>query len=271
MTKQNDFNGSKGEEYSISDSGRANKNATPQRQSGQNRPRIIELVGPPGSGKTTVTEILKTRNKDVRVEIFPFINNRKDLPFFALNLLRLSPDIFRFLLTSNGKRVPTKRDIAIMTILTGWDLILKKMTSSNNQMIILEEGAICLLAKLHGFGAGILQEPGASGWWQKIYRKWARTLDTVIVLDTPTDILLNRIRSRELQYEIKDMPDEAARKYLARIRDSEILALSNLKNGPAVFHIHTPDKSPDQVAAEIDSILCPGSLGNSADVETQVR
>jgi broad-specificity NMP kinase len=234
------------------------------------QPRIIELVGPPGSGKTTVTEILKTKNHGVRVEIFPFINNRKDLPFFAFNLIRLMPDIFRLFINKKEKQFLTKRDIALMTILTGWNLTLKKMASSNDQVIILEEGAICLLAKLYGFGAKILHEPCADKWWHKTYKKWAHTLDNVIVLDTPNAALLNRIRSRELQYEMKEMSDEEACKYLARIHEAEKFATSGLTDetdGPAVFHLDTLNKSPNQIADEIKSILCSGTFHSLYDVE----
>jgi broad-specificity NMP kinase len=260
MTTQNDLINTKNiEEHNPAADNQVDINTSPQKKEKWHQPHIIELVGPPGSGKTTVTEILKTKNKDVRVEIFPFINNRKDLPFFTLNLLRLFPDLFRFFLHAKGKDLPTKRDIAIMTILTGWDLVLKKMTSSNKQMVVLEEGAICLLAKLYGFGSDIFQEPCAKEWWQKAYGKWAHTLDMVIVLDTPIDILLKRIRSRELQYEIKGMFDEDATKYLDRIHKSEIHAMSCMKEGPSVFHIQTQGKGPDQIADEINSILCFGS------------
>ena len=205
--------------------------------------------------------------------IHGFINNRKDLPFFALNLVRLSPDILRFLITSKAKQLPTKRDIAIMTILTGWDVILKKMISSNNQMVILEEGAICLLAKLYGFGSEIFQLQVAVNWWHKMYKKWARTLDMVIILDTPIDTLLKRIRSRDLQYEIKDMPDEKAHQYLSQIQNAETHLISNLqiKNGPAVFHISTLDKNPDQIAAEINAVLCSGSLDSRFDFDGKIR
>jgi len=264
MAKQSELDGSQDiEKRSVSVDSQTDINTPAQHKNEWDRPRIIELVGPPGSGKTTVTEILKTKNKNVSVEIFPFINNRKDLPFFALNLMRLTPDIFHFFLNAKGKRFPAKRDIALMTILTGWNLTLKKITSSNDQMVILEEGAICLLAKLNGFGSDVLRETCAAGWWHKTNRKWAHTLDMVIVLDTPNDVLLKRIRSRELQYEIKNMPNEEAHQYLAQIQEAETHAISNLKDeedGPAVFHLSTLDKSPDQIATEINNILCSGSF-----------
>jgi thymidylate kinase len=47
-------------------------------------------------------------------------------------------------------------------------------------------------------------------WWETMYAVWAGTLDTVIYMDAPNDILFERIRSREQEHGLKNEPFEQA-------------------------------------------------------------
>jgi len=218
-------------------------------------PRIIELVGPPGSGKSTLAEILRKNNDTISIVTAPNFRDIKYLTFFVTSLLRLIPNLLRLFFSNQGRWFPSKRDIAVMTILTGWNLaLLKSASSSSNLMIVLEEGAICLLAKLHGFSSNLLQDDCTHEWWQKMYETWARTLDMVVVLDTSIPVLLKRIRSRELQFEIGAMPDTEAGEYLRSIQAAEDHILAHLMaqpNSPELFRLSTLEKSPQQIYAEV--------------------
>jgi adenylate kinase family enzyme len=224
-------------------------NATQRKQ-----PFIIELLGPPGSGKSTVSSILQKQNNEVSIEIFPYFRQAKNLPFFAINLIRLFPDLLKLLWQHPGRRFVNGRDIALMTVLTGWDASLQQMAKMNGKAIILEEGAICLLGKLSGFGSEAMRSDSLAGWRQKTYSRWGRTLDFVILLETPIPVLLQRVRARGVQYEIGSMADEEACRYLERIKQSQDEVLSRIiamPKAPKIIRIDAHNNSPEQISAII--------------------
>ncbi len=222
------------------------------------RPRIIELVGPPGSGKTTVARILQDDCRGIRVETFPYFRAPKHAAFFVLNFLKLAPDLIEIFFRSRGAHFVEKRDVAVMTILTGWGAVLKRICAARAETVVLEEGPICLLGKLLGFGSTTIHERAARQWWQKTYKKWAEDLDVVVVLQTPIPALLSRIRARDLQFEMRAMSDQEACDHLERIQAAQARALQELgaiPQSPVVFQIRTLNRPPEEIAAEISVLL----------------
>ena len=218
-----------------------------------NRPPIIELVGPPGAGKSTLAELLLRRNGDMRAQTFPDFRKLQDDPFFARNTLALAPTFLRLGSNPKDKRL-TRRDAALMTVLNGWHRELERLAVSYGMTIVLDEGAICLLSKLHGFGSESLRGEDAKIWWGKTYQRWAETLDLIIQLEASAATLLQRIRSRGRQYEIGKMTDEEALKYLARIcvaQGQVLSALAAIPGGPQIIRYNTEDHTPDQIACLI--------------------
>ena len=221
--------------------------------------RIIELVGPPGSGKTTLTKLFQQQNADLEITIFPYFRETSQIPFFAKSLVSFSPTLFHFYRNGGSQRI-AKRDIALMTILNKWNEVLVRRSAKYGKTIVLEEGAICLLAKLSAFGSELLKSEVSAGWWKNMYQKWAQTINLVVELETPVANLLNRIRARELQYEIETMSDEKAIEYLTRIQEAQENILSHLvaeSNGPQLFRFSTLECSPEQIYTDIVKVLYP--------------
>jgi thymidylate kinase len=223
--------------------------------------RIIELVGPPGSGKTTLTKMFQQRNADLDITIFPYFREVSQIPFFAKSLVSFSPTLLHFYKNGGSQRI-TKRDIALMTILNKWNEVLVHQSAKYGKTIVLEEGAICLLAKLSAFGSELLKSEVSAVWWKDMYRKWARTINLVVQLDTPIPNLLKRIRARESQYEIETMSDAKAIEYLTCIQESQEKVLSHLaaeSNGPGLYRFSTLECSPEQIYTDIVKVLYPTS------------
>jgi hypothetical protein len=219
--------------------------------------RIVELVGPPGSGKTSLAEALLESIDSAHVESFPYFRDLRQLPFFVTNLVRLMPTLTAAML-GNGAGSVTKKDIVLMVILSGWSKGLKHAVSSNTKVIILEEGAICLLAKLYGFGSDTIQNQSFNSWWNKTYRDWANTLDLIVVLNAPTPTLIQRIRAREEQFEFHGMSDRDASCYLDKIQktqESMIAALKATPTNPQILSFDTIEMQTHQIARAIGSFI----------------
>jgi hypothetical protein len=217
---------------------------------------IIEVVGPPGSGKTALSCALSRRSDKIKVESFPDFRAVKNVPFFARNLVRLSPTLFHLWRHKIGVWL-SKRDISLMTILTGWNVILDQQVLDDGKMIVLEEGAICLLAKLFGFGSDLLRERVAEQWWNEMYRKWAEALGLVIVLKSPIQTMIERIHAREQQFEFGDMEIKEAIRHLESIRRAQehvLLAINAAPHGPKIVQFDTVSYQPDQIAMEISAL-----------------
>ncbi len=213
------------------------------------RAPVVELVGPPGAGKTTLTQLLLAKRADLRVETWPYFRRLRDDAFFVRSGVSLFPVLLRLRSDHrNGWLRP--RDAALMAILQRWDRELERMAVRGGKVIILEEGAICLLAKLRAFGAEGLKAAAAAQWWEETYRRWASTLDLIIVLEASIPTLLARIRGREQQYEIGTMTDQEAVRYLNQIDAAEravLAGLSAVPHGPEIRHFDTEARRLDHV------------------------
>lgn len=219
------------------------------------RATIVELVGPPGAGKTTVAGLLQQRVSNMRVQAWPDFHRPGNGPFFVRNAAELSPTLLHLLVSGNGSRLHS-RDVALMAILEGWWRKLERLAANGAGTILLEEGAVCLLAKLHAFGASSLRGDSVRGWWDEMYRHWAATLDLIVVLEASAPVLLRRIRGRHLQYEIAGLSDEDALAYLNHICESErqvLSALAAVPGSPEILRFDTEICPPDQI--EISRVI----------------
>jgi ABC-type cobalamin/Fe3+-siderophores transport system ATPase subunit len=214
---------------------------------------IIELLGAPGSGKTTLLRTMLKQNHTLRGEIFPYFRNVRHVPFFLMSILIFFPSLAVFIRSGDHANL-TRRDIALMAILTGWPIYLKRRRPQPCTAVVLEEGALCLLAKLHAFGFHAITGQRAMVWWNKMHKQWAETLDMVIHLDTSAPELAQRVRSRRLLHEIDTMTDEKAASYLDRIRGAQATVLSDLllqARHPYLVHFDTAAASPAEICKAV--------------------
>lgn len=221
-------------------------------------PLVVELTGPAGAGKTTLSQAMGRRSPSVTVAAKPNAAFLRDGAFFVRNGLRLVPTYLR--LYQIGVGWLTWRDIARMAILKGWHRTLRPKTQNAGSIVVLDHGPAFMLAQLHGFGPDCLRSQRARTWWDEMYRQWAAVLDAVVWLDAPDEVLLERIHTREKRHAVKGKLEREARDFLAQYRAAYETVLSRLVAdgaGPRLLCINTGRQAPEEV---VDRMLLEFSL-----------
>ncbi len=216
------------------------------------QPRLIEIVGPAGAGKTTLSQVLSRHGEHIHLTSFPDVRRISDAPFFIWNGLQISPTLLG--LPQSGSRRLGRREFAWLSILNGWPRKLKK-DWAKNEVILLDQGPVYLLAETREFGPEYLKKPESDAFWQRLYSRWADTLDVIVWLDVSDDAsLLKRIRNRDKEHPIKNESVESALEFLARFRKAYEQVISNLSTicpGLRIHRFDTGQETPQEIADQL--------------------
>lgn len=212
-------------------------------------PLLVELAGPAGVGKSTLSQALSKRCKAVPGTIW-------GLPVLPLlgNGVRLLPTLFGFWLRSGSLLWHESRHMVRLRTL---HRALRRGELSRGRPVIFDEGPVFALVWLRGFGHATMQSTGAEGWWRSTLRDWAGAVDAVVVLEAPDTLLAHRIRTRPELHEVKQASDAEIVVWMARFRSALDWVLNQLaaEGGPAVVRITTDQESPERIAELVTAAL----------------
>ena len=216
----------------------------------QNSPLIVELVGPAGAGKTTLSRALSQRDDRILVGVGLQLRKGQHIPIFVGHVPLLLPTLLR---RYRSSRRFTWDEIKAMVYLRAWPGVLRQQASNNTAVILLDHGPIFKLATLFAFGPDKLRSQGFEKWWNRMFKQWAQTLDIAIWLDAPDSTLVGRINSRTQGHAVKGKPQEEAYQFLARYRISyeQIFAKLAAYGGPKLLQFDTDQASIEQIADEV--------------------
>lgn len=222
----------------------------------QQRPEIVEVVGPAGAGKTTLFDALQKTVPKIQTAFQPDVRDPRFILFFIKHILLLVPLFIR--LRGSGDRSLTRQEMAWMAILNGWPELLKKEILKDKKMLLIDQGPIFLMTILSEFGPRSLRSAKTLVWWQRVCELWAHTLDTVIWLDTSDETLTKRIRSRRKAHLVKEEKDQTVHEFLFRCRVMYDHVIKGLRAGNRrirVLRFDTGRYSLDELVHEITSII----------------
>jgi hypothetical protein len=219
----------------------------------QKKPRVVEIIGPAGVGKTTLFQALNKYQDQIHLGDFPNVRKIGDAPFFIRYGLQLIPHLHR--IPKHTSRQLSRREFAWMSILTGWPFVLQDEVKKSAKVIVLDQGPVYLLAEMREFGPEYLKSKQAEKLWLELFCRWAGTLDMIVWLDAQDLDLLERIRTREQEHVVKNEPAPKVFEFLARYRKAFDYVLSMLEansSGLRVLRFDTSVQNPREI---VDHLL----------------
>lgn len=216
------------------------------------QPALIEIIGPTGVGKTTLTHDLLYQNGQAVQGRSLQIGSLRHAPFCIKQAFFLLPTVFR--LIRNGRWL-TREEFKRMIFLKGWHRVLERQRLNHDGVIILDQAPVFYLATLHSFGPQELKGEKHAKWWDFVFRQWASMVDMVVWLDAPDAILIDRVCSRAKPHFIKGMSPTEAHRFLATYRSSFERVISEL-TARAHIEVLCFDTSRQPLEAIAGQVLC---------------
>lgn len=211
---------------------------------------MVELVGPAGAGKTTLSQVLVQCSEKIEVGAEISLRNKEHLLVFLQNFHSVLP----ILMARNGSgRSFTWDEVKAMAYLKGWPRVLRQQVARSNIIVLLDQGPIFKLATLYAFGPERLRSQAFKKWWNDMFEEWATLLDMVVWLDAPNSVLEKRINFRNQRHLVKGKTEPEAREFLDRYRTSyeQMLVKLTANGGPTLFQFDTSQTSIEQIAENV--------------------
>jgi hypothetical protein len=214
---------------------------------GAAKPRLVELAGPAGAGKSTIFEALVA--SDATIEARPSLRRAENAGVLAAEVVSALGTLVRQRVDLRGT---TPEQVRMMAYVQALPKILARARSGEGRTIAFDQGPLYYLTRRN------LTNERLAGWRTRVVRTWAPLLDVVVWLDAPDAILVERINSREKWHRVKGGPERVALEVLTESRAAYERALRELAgepHGPAILRFDTSRDSAERIAADVLAAL----------------
>lgn len=215
------------------------------------RPLVVELLGPAGAGKSTVLQFLAGYDPSIRVDLGVWTLPRSLLVLGAIQRLPTLLGLFRAarsFLWEEGKYIIKLKALY-------HQVRLQRFT--RYRAVVFDEGPVFALSWLHADAHHAAANGGLGSWWPRTVRHWAGAVDVVVCLDAPNPVLAQRIRARPHTHPVKEKSDAEIAEYLERYRAAYARVVTDLQAqpGPTVLSFRTDQHSATQIAQQLLAAL----------------
>jgi cytidylate kinase len=214
----------------------------------------VEILGLPGSGKTTITRELSRR--DAHVLTMHRYRSWGNVGAYVVAAVRLVPGI-----VTAARHGASSRDVRRLIRLASSDAVLRRLRRRRAVgAVVLDQGPVFLLRQISASPRSSV-EP-IPRYRSRYLHMWADVLDLIVVLDASDDVLLARTREREKRHRLQDMSEADARHELEAERRSMEATVSELTDaGAAGVVVDTGTASVDDTVVTV--VRCIEAVGAS--------
>lgn len=211
---------------------------------------LVEIIGLAGAGKSSLLRALKQNSKLATHADRLSVRKLEALPFYLGTSLRTAP--FFLSLYHQGCRLSREEMSRILYVAGMHDYF--RQHSHTGKPLILDQGPVFELATLYGFGPSQLHDARFQAWWQQQFQMWARSLDLVVWLSAPPEVLLERIRSREQRHAVKESSSNVAKEFLQRYQSAYETVIKSLaaKGKPEIVRLDSSSLSVEALTAQVE-------------------
>ena len=213
-------------------------------------PRIIELVGVAGTGKSTLLRAMRQRNERIKTLPLP-----SKISYLSFLIKMASTWLPLYLKNYRDSRWFTVQEIRNMGYLDTWLPFIRSQARTREDIFALDTGSVHWLASLQEFGPPITRHPRYQGWLKNKHEQWSSALDVIIWLEAPDDLCLERVLSRDERHELKHIPTESALREEKCYRESygQIIPSMAAQHSVKVLFFRTDQVSTQQMVDQIFS------------------
>lgn len=205
---------------------------------------IIEILGPPGAGKSSLAGALESRGDEVRL-VRTYWSRSNLLPW-----VRSGTSLLPLLLCGSfSGPSPIRERVWTVRVSASHEIVERESESA--RVLLLDQGPLFTMMRLLEAADVRGRGPRWERWWGQELTAWAAALDITVVLDAPDDILLERIRGRGKPHQLKDLPEPDARKAFGRWRAllEDLIAELQTHGDVEILRLDTGGKPVVEVAA----------------------
>jgi hypothetical protein len=209
---------------------------------------VVEVAGPAGAGKTTLTRLLTAAPQAVKASVW-------DLPrsLYATSAVRVAPDVAALI---GATRWIPREESGQLIRLDALDLFLRRLSRDGRDdktVVILDEGPVFAFAWFRVLGHSCFRDGRRNAWWQRVLAHWAARLDVIVLLDGADPLLVDRLRTRTKWHPLKHSSDEQLYEFTAAYRREYEWVISGLtaNGGPRVIALESNGTPVEELAERV--------------------